>query len=72
LTAWSAAGVAGPLIVNGILDSREAAGAKGAALYTPSLIVMVCVLCVGMSRNTTVPLREIVTEGASTGGTEGV
>jgi len=41
-------------------------------LYTPSLIVMVCVLCVGMSRNTTVPLREIVTEGASTGGTEGV
>jgi hypothetical protein len=31
LTAWAAAGVAGPLIVNGIADSQTAAGKEGAA-----------------------------------------
>ncbi|MDQ2624731.1 MAG: OFA family MFS transporter [Actinomycetota bacterium] len=51
LTAWSAAGVAGPLIVNGIADSRAAAGATGQALYIPSLVVMVGVLVVGFTAN---------------------
>ena len=51
LTAWSAAGVAGPLIVNAIADSEEAAGKSGAALYTLSLYIMVGVLAVGFVSN---------------------
>ena len=51
LTAWSAAGVAGPLIVNGVADSREAAGAEGADLYSLSLYIMVGVLAVGFLAN---------------------
>lgn len=51
LTAWSAAGIAGPLIVNRIADSRAAAGATGQALYIPSLVVMVGVLLVGFTAN---------------------
>jgi MFS family permease len=51
LTAWSAAGIAGPLIVSGILDAREAAGYEGASLYTLSLSIMVGVLVVGFIAN---------------------
>ena len=51
LTAWSAAGVAGPLIVNAIADSRTAAGIKGPDLYTLSLFIMVGVLVVGFVAN---------------------
>jgi MFS family permease len=51
LTAWSAAGVAGPLIVNGIADHREAQGLKGADLYSLSLYIMVGVLVVGFLAN---------------------
>jgi MFS family permease len=51
LTAWSAAGVAGPLIVNALADSQEAAGKSGADLYTLSLYIMVGVLVVGFIAN---------------------
>jgi hypothetical protein len=51
LTAWSAAGVAGPLIVNAIADAETAAGKSGADLYTVSLYVMVGVLVVGFVAN---------------------
>ena len=51
LTAWSAAGVAGPLIVNGLADAQSAAGKSGADLYTASLLVMVGVLVVGFIAN---------------------
>jgi MFS family permease len=51
LTAWSAAGIAGPLIVNAIADSRTAAGSEGADLYRPSLLIMVGVLIVGFLAN---------------------
>jgi hypothetical protein len=51
LTAWSAAGVAGPLIVNAFVDARSARGIEGAALYLPSLVTMVCVLLVGLVAN---------------------
>ena len=44
LTAWSVAGVAGPLIVNAIADHQTAAGKSGADLYTVSLYIMVGVL----------------------------
>jgi MFS family permease len=51
LTAWSAAGVAGPLIVNLITDSQRQGGAAGAAAYRPSLLVMVGLLVVGFVAN---------------------
>ena len=51
LTAWSAAGIAGPLIVNGFADARSAQGIEGSALYLPSLVVMACVLVVGFVAN---------------------
>ena len=51
LTAWSAAGVAGPLIVNAIADSETAAGKSGADIYTLSLYIMVGVLAVGFVAN---------------------
>jgi MFS family permease len=51
LTAWSAAGVAGPLIVNGLADIQEANGQKGSGLYTLSLFIMVGILAVGFVAN---------------------
>ncbi|HLS04414.1 MAG TPA: OFA family MFS transporter [Actinomycetales bacterium] len=51
LTAWSAAGVAGPLIVNLITDSQHQAGISGAGAYTPSLMVMAGLLTVGFLAN---------------------
>lgn len=51
LTAWSAAGVAGPLIVNAIVDGRREAGFEGADLYIPSMVVMACLLLVGFIAN---------------------
>ncbi len=51
LTAWSAAGVAGPLIVNVITESQREAGVQGAAAYRPSLLVMVGLLVVGFIAN---------------------
>ena len=51
LTAWAAAGVAGPLIVNGILDSIGEPGNLVAADYRPALLTMVGVLAVGFVAN---------------------
>jgi len=51
LTAWSVAGVLGPLIVNAIADAHEAAGASGPALYDTSLWVMTVLLGVGFVAN---------------------
>ncbi|MCW2581363.1 MAG: Major Facilitator Superfamily transporter [Klenkia sp.] len=50
LTAWSAAGVAGPLIVNAFLDAAGD-GERSAADYRPALFTMVCVLAVGFVAN---------------------
>jgi MFS family permease len=47
LTAWSAAGVVGPLVVNSLVDSREASGITGASLYQPSLFALCGLLIVG-------------------------
>ena len=59
LTAWSAAGVAGPLIVNLITDTQRNAGLEGAEAYRASLLVMVGVLVVGFIANLTVrPVAE--------------
>ncbi|NIJ13294.1 MFS family permease [Saccharomonospora amisosensis] len=51
LTAWSTAGVLGPLIINAIADSQEAAGKTGPALYTTSLFIMMSLLIVGFVAN---------------------
>ncbi|MEU1902166.1 OFA family MFS transporter [Nocardiopsis dassonvillei] len=61
LTAWSLAGVAGPMIVNVIADAQLAAGRDGAELYGLSLYVMVGVMAVGFLANMLVrPLPERV------------
>jgi MFS family permease len=51
LTAWAAAGVAGPLIVNGLADIQASAGAQGADLYELSLFIMVGILVIGFIAN---------------------
>ena len=51
LTAWSAAGVVGPLIVNGFLDAEGKPGTLTADAYTPALLTMVGVLAVGFVAN---------------------
>src|SRR3954470_3822652 len=51
LTAWSAAGVAGPLIVNRVLDARGTPGELVAGDYRPALFIMVGLLAVGFVAN---------------------
>ncbi|MFC9608706.1 OFA family MFS transporter [Streptomyces niveus] len=51
LTAWSAAGVLGPLIVNRVADSQEEAGKSGPGLYGLSLTIMIGLLVVGFVAN---------------------
>jgi MFS family permease len=51
LTAWAAAGVAGPLIVNGFLDARGEPGQLTAGDYRPALLTMVGILAVGFVAN---------------------
>ncbi|HEY0689443.1 MAG TPA: OFA family MFS transporter [Kribbella sp.] len=51
LTAWSVAGVAGPLIINGFLDREGKPGTLTAAAYRPALFTMVGVLAVGFIAN---------------------
>ncbi|MGW4059657.1 L-lactate MFS transporter [Amycolatopsis sp. NPDC004747] len=59
LTAWSVAGVLGPLIVNRIADSEKAAGKSGPDLYTTSFYIMIGLLVVGFVANELVrPVKE--------------
>lgn len=51
LTAWSAAGVAGPLIVNAFLDAQGKPGELDAASYQPALLTMVALLVIGFLAN---------------------
>lgn len=51
LTAWSTAGVLGPLIVNWIADRQEEAGHHGADLYGTSFLIMIGLLVVGFVAN---------------------
>ena len=51
LTAWSAAGVAGPFIINRFLDARGEPGRLVAADYRPALFTMVGVLAIGFVAN---------------------
>jgi MFS family permease len=51
LTAWSTAGVLGPVIVNAIADNRIAAGVTGPGRYTPSFTIMIALLIIGLICN---------------------
>lgn len=51
LTAWSTAGVLGPLIVNWVADTRESAGRTGPSLSAASLYIMIGLLAVGFVAN---------------------
>ncbi|MGY2078863.1 OFA family MFS transporter [Modestobacter sp. SYSU DS0657] len=51
LTAWAAAGVAGPLIVNGVLDMQGTPGQLNAGDYRPALFIMVGLLAIGFVAN---------------------
>ncbi|NAZ85761.1 OFA family MFS transporter [Kineococcus indalonis] len=51
LTAWSTAGVVGPLIVNGFLDAQGTPGRLTAEAYRPALLTMVALLAVGLVAN---------------------
>ncbi|EPH41963.1 putative Oxalate:formate antiporter [Streptomyces aurantiacus JA 4570] len=51
LTAWSLAGVLGPLIVNWVADRQEEAGKHGPGLYGASLTIMIGLLVVGFVAN---------------------
>jgi MFS family permease len=51
LTAWSAAGIAGPLIINGFLDAQGKPGNLVYGDYRPALFTMVGVLAVGFVAN---------------------
>lgn len=51
LTAWSTAGVLGPLIINAIADGQKAAGKVGPDLYTTSLFIMIGLLVIGFVAN---------------------
>ncbi|MET3770346.1 MFS family permease [Marisediminicola sp. UYEF4] len=51
LTAWSAAGIAGPLIVNGFLDAQGIPGELTAQAYQPALLTMAALLVVGFIAN---------------------
>jgi MFS family permease len=51
LTAWSAAGVAGPLIINGFLDSKGTPGKLTVDAYRPALYTMVAILAIGFISN---------------------
>ncbi len=67
LTAWSLAGVAGPLIVNAFLDAQGTPGELAAADYRPALLTMVAVLAVGFVANLLIkPVSEKFHESDST------
>ncbi|WP_414940589.1 OFA family MFS transporter [Amycolatopsis sp. cmx-11-51] len=68
LTAWSMAGVLGPLIVNAIADSQKSVGKVGPDLYTTSLFIMIGLLVVGFVANELVrPVNPKFHEPASSG-----
>lgn len=68
LTAWSMAGLMGPLIINSILDARGTPGQLTADDYRPALFAMVGVLAVGFIANLLVrPVAERRHEKPATG-----
>lgn len=70
LTAWSAAGILGPILVNAVADSQEAAGKSGPDLYTMSFSIMIGLLVVGFVCNELIrPVNDKWHEPAQADGT---
>ena len=70
LTAWSAAGIAGPLIVNGFLDAQGTPGELTAQAYQPALLTMVGLLVIGFIANLFVrPVHSTFHEAVATSST---
>lgn len=70
LTAWSVAGVLGPLVVNGLRDAQLAAGTPASAVYDRTLWGFAAVLLVGLACNALVrPLPADRLEEVRTGPT---
>ncbi|HLU55118.1 MAG TPA: OFA family MFS transporter [Pseudonocardia sp.] len=66
LTAWSTAGVLGPVIVNAIADAQIAAGVEGPGRYTVAFWIMIGLLVVGFVCNELIrPVDERYHEPAS-------
>lgn len=84
LTAWSTAGVIGPLLVGFIRDSQIAAGVPRAAVYNRTLLILASLLFLGLIANLLVrPLSakwfmqeesapQVPTVTAPTGGSYGI
>jgi MFS family permease len=51
LTAWSAAGILGPVLVNNLRVYLQAHGASGASLYAPTMYLMAGLLLIGLVCN---------------------
>ena len=51
LTAWSTAGILGPVIVNYLHDTRLEAGVPFDKIYAPIFVVLACLLVVGFIAN---------------------
>nr|WP_210407982.1 OFA family MFS transporter [Allokutzneria sp. NRRL B-24872] len=51
LTAWSLAGVLGPLIINAVADAQKAAGRSGPELYTASFSIVIGLLVIAFVAN---------------------
>jgi MFS family permease len=54
LTAWSVAGVLGPVLVNYIREYLQRQGANGAELYAPTMYLMAGLLVIGLICNLSV------------------
>ncbi|MEU1620271.1 OFA family MFS transporter [Streptomyces sp. NPDC008238] len=68
LTAWSTAGVLGPLIVNAIADHEKSAGRTGPDLYSTSFVIMMVLLVIGFVANELVrPVHPRHHDGPSAG-----
>jgi hypothetical protein len=59
LTAWSVAGVLGPVLVNYIREYLKGGGASGVGLYAPTMYLMAGLLVIGLICNLSVrPVNE--------------
>ncbi len=68
LTAWSVAGIVGPIMVNAIADSQADAGRSGPALYTLSFSIMIGLLLVALVCNELLkPVKDKWHEPAASG-----
>ena len=72
LTAWSTAGIIGPVVVNYIREAQVAAGVTGAALYGRTLYILAGMLVLGFVANLLVrpvdPRLHMAEERAAAGG----